>query len=151
MPLLCVIFLIHGCKIDGRACAFRENERLILIIVDWDDFMCLNCLESVLKFYYSLPVPFREEAVWGVLIYDEIKMSKNSARDLKIIEKKLRGFCSANKINSPFLIDRYHVFDDIARGKTSVIVFNEELVTVKRYSFPLTQGERDEVFQALFE
>jgi hypothetical protein len=165
--LLCVIFIVHGCKIDGRASAFRENriisqseaelnsnsrnEKLILVIVDWDDFMCANCLESVLKFYHSLPVPFREEAVWGILIYDEMKMSKSPAMNLKIIEKKLRGFSSANGINIPFLIDRYHVFDDIAQEKTSVVVFNEKLVTVKRYSFPLTPNERDEVFQALFE
>lgn len=40
-----------------------EFSRLILFIIDFNDFMCFFCLDSFLDFYHSLPISFQKESI----------------------------------------------------------------------------------------
>jgi hypothetical protein len=152
---LCAVFFIHCYEVDWSDCSVwdgllsEKDEVIILVIVDWADFMCPNCLESILSFYHSLPTPFREENIWGIVVLDKEKVHGDAEWETKIIEKKLRGFCSANQIKMPFVLDITHVLVNSEWKKNCVVVLDRSLMQVKRYSFPLSPEDRGGIIQII--
>ena len=128
-----------------------ENRKLLLFIIDFNDFMCLSCLDSFLDFYYCLPSDFQKNMSWGILVFNISEKEGNNNISARIAEKKLRGFVAANNIKFPILIDKFHVFNGLAEEGTVVMVFDWSRKMVKRYVFPLNKGQIEEIFKFLTE
>lgn len=130
---------------------FKSSNKLILFIIDFDDFMCLSCIDSFVNFYHSLPFPVIKESAWGILTYDGTKWKDDKPKGIKVIEKKLRGFVRANSIRLPILIDHPHVFSSLAAKGTSIVLLNGDRGFLREYVFPLNEFQKDEIIKTLVE
>jgi hypothetical protein len=130
-------------KVDGVELA--PNKKLLLFIFDFNDFMCMNCLESFLSFCQSIPTHILEENVWGILtIGSEIR--KSGSKDyLKVTKAKLRGFVRANRIPFPIFIDEFQIFRQFQKKGSSVLLFDASNDILKEYIFPLTKNQIGEI------
>ena len=123
---------------------------LVVFIIDFDSFMCLTCLESLLDFYHQLPGAGKGCGVWGVLVFDASLGNQRGNTFTRIIEKKLKGFMQGNRLQFPVVIDRWHLFDGLGKAGSAVIVFDPVKRLVKKYDFPLRPGQVQEIM-SLFE
>ena len=127
-----------------------EKQSFLIYIIDFNDFMCMSCLNSFLEFYYILPPPFQNERSLGILVDDNQNQQKNRSTSQKIIKKKLTGFIKANRIGFPIFIDSSGIFKYLSDNGTAVIIFSEILEMSKTYTFPLSSREKDEILNTLF-
>jgi len=123
------------------------SDKRYLLIIDIGFINCSLCLQSFTKFIEVINANGREESVLGVLIFDREEDELNSERDIQIIEKQLRGFISGNNIKFPIILDRDGVFNDLHldSGDTALISFDIQKKIVKKYEFPLTKGQLNEI------
>ncbi len=119
----------------------RSRQHLIFFI-DFRDFACLSCLDSFLGFYRGLPPRFQSEDSMGILILDSEKDDETS---VQIARVKLRGFVLSNHIAFPVQVDRFHVFREIAREGTSVVLLDYDREIVRKFLFPLRQKDEEEL------
>jgi hypothetical protein len=100
-----------------------------------------------LNLYLSRGLRKKEESVLGLLISDEEENELSSERDMQIIEKQLRAFISGNNIKFPIIVDRDGVFNDLNSDSsgTALILFDIQKKTVKKYKFPLTEEQLNEI------
>lgn len=117
------------------------NRIFLLIVIDFDDFMCMTCLDSFLNFCRSFPEAALEKHAWGILILKDGIDENGSLDNVEIAEKKLRGFINANHIKFPFLIDENRLFSSFKSGGSSVVVFDTENRRISHYSFPIDRKE----------
>lgn len=137
-------------SIDKIAGASTVRDRaLVLFVISFSDFMCLNCIDSFLKLYDSLPSAFQSERTWGILVLDVKSRKKDRDISARIVEKKLRGFVDANDIKFPVFIDRLDIFRALAESGTSVIIFDKREKSAKRYIFPLSGKQIEEIVESL--
>jgi hypothetical protein len=124
---------------------FPQNKKLLLIIFDFNDFMCMNCLESFLTFCHLLPPHIMEENAWGILMI-ESAIKKSGMKDaVKIATTKLRGFVMANRIKFPIFIDEYQIFQQFEKKGTAVLLFDGTNNFLKEYIFPLSKDQIEEI------
>jgi len=126
--------------------SFPNHQTELLVIIDFNDFMCFSCLDSFIEFCHSLPLHSKDGKVCGVLVFDDADETDIS---FKIVEKKLRGFISANSIKFPVLIDYLHIFNPLAEEGTAIILFNHQENCIKKYLFPLNNKQKVDVLRAL--
>jgi len=138
-----------GCLLPGLEDGLKKQSFLIYII-NFNDFMCMSCLNSFLEFYYNLPPPFQTERSLGILIENQQDQHKNRSTSQKIIKKKLSGFIRANRIGFPIFIDSSGSFKYLSENGTAVIVFSEVLERSETYVFPLSSREREKILNTLF-
>ena len=125
--------------------AFPQNKKLLLIIFDFNDFMCMSCLESFLTFCQLLPPHILEENAWGILTI-ESAIKKSGLKDsVKIATTKLRGFVTANSIKFPIFIDEYQIFQQFEKKGTAVLLFDGTNNILKEYIFPLNKNQIGEI------
>jgi len=122
-----------------------ENTKLLLLIIDFDDFMCMNCLESFLSFCFSLPPSVLEENTWGILALEKDKNEKEAERTLKIAQKKLQGFIHAHQIPFPILIDSQHRFQSLAQNGTALLLFEKQRNSFAQFFFPLKKDDAERI------
>lgn len=127
----------------------KDDRKLLLFVLDFDDFACISCLDSFLGMYRMLPPPFKVSNTWGVLIVKGD--GEEGDRTVRIAEKKLRGFVRANRIASPILLDRSRLFAGWAEKGSGVLFFDGAKKTVRRYDFPLAGEQLEEIFATLTE
>ena len=127
-----------------------KRHAFLIYIIDFDDFMCMSCLNSFIEFYHVLPPPFQNEWAIGILVDSHQDQGENRLRSQKIIKKKLNGFMMANRIEFPIFIDSSETFKNLGSGGTSVIIFSQGLESSRKYVFPLSSSEKEEIFQALY-
>lgn len=126
-----------------------DFSRRILFIIDFDDFMCFYCLDSFLDFYHSLPSSFQEASIWGILVYKEENKKDAEQTNIRVIEKKLRGFIEANRIQSPLVVDYFHVFNSLVQEGSAVIFFDQRRKAFKKHTFPLSSEQKSEIIESL--
>ena len=118
-----------------------NHQVFLLLVIDFDDFMCPTCMDSVLGFCRSLPVPLQKKQVWGVVVSDRANSEGQEGLSERILEKKIRGFVKANRLEFSILLDRDGVFKPLARQGTVFFIFDTDKQTLSRYIFPLTPLE----------
>lgn len=128
-----------------------KKQSFLIYIIDFNDFMCMSCLNSFLEFYHILPPPFQSDRSVGILVDDHQYHQKNRSTSQKIMKKKLSGFIKANRIGFPIYIDSSESFKSLTAKGTKVIVFSGGLDSSKTYTFPLSSQEREEIFETLFQ
>jgi hypothetical protein len=128
-----------------------EKRKLLLLIIDFDDFMCMNCLESFLVFCRSIPDSILEERAWGILIIGSTTGQTDGIHSVKIARKKLKGFVEANGIPFPILIDQHQIFEQFKKKGTAVLAFDERKGSVREYRFPLNEEQISEIHSFVSE
>ena len=129
---------------DSSPVVSDERKPLLLFILDFQDFSCMTCLDSFLELYGILPVHVKTSNAWGILA---VKHSNGERkRPFRIAEKKLKGFVEANHISLPILMDKHRIFDELLEEGSGVLLFDERNKTVRRYDFPLTGDQLEEIF-----
>jgi hypothetical protein len=124
---------------------FPQNRKLLLIIFDFNDFMCMTCLESFLSFCQSLPPHILEESTWGILTIESAIRKSGLKNSVKIATTKLRGFVAANRIKFPIFIDQYQIFQQFEKKGTAVLLFDEMNNILKEYIFPISHKQIGEI------
>jgi len=124
---------------------FPQNKKLLLIIFDFNDFMCMNCLESFLTFCQLLPPHILEENAWGILTIGSAIKKSGLKNSVKIAKTKLRGFVMANRIKFPIFIDEYQIFQQFEKKGTAVLLFDGTNNILKEYIFPLSKDRIGEI------
>lgn len=123
-----------------------ETEKSLLILIDSSSFFCPLCLESFIGFCEILQSKGWVSSTFGVLIYNESDNEKDTKNYVKMLEKQLRGFLSANNIQFPIILDKFQVFDDLNIPGAVVILFDKSRKMVKRYKLPLCPQDRSKRF-----
>lgn len=122
-----------------------KQKKIILIMIDFSDFYCPLCVESLKTFCDNLNSRGQENFPIGILVFKSPK-KKNSKNYNKIIEKKLRGFIIGNGIQFPVLIDRNHVLSGLNLDDSDIILLDLSRKLIKKYTFPLTADQLNEIY-----
>lgn len=130
---------------------YSENRKLLLFIFDFNDFMCMSCLESFLAFCHHLPPHTLEGNAWGILTIESAIKKSGLKNAVQIARKKLRGFKAANSIKFPIFIDHYQIFKQFEKKGTAVLLFDETNNMFKEYIFPLNKNQISEIQEILSE
>lgn len=125
-----------------------SHQTRLLFVFDFADFMCPLCLESFLDFYQILPAAYKAQHSAGIVVFEEDSGLNEDTR-LRIVQKKLSGFLTSNRITFPVWVDRDHVFSLISSGGTVLLLFDGQRQTIKRYAFPLNQLRTEEILSLL--
>ena len=116
-------------------------QTFLLLVIDFDDFMCPACMDSVLDFCRALSGPLQKKLVWGVVVCDRLYNEGKTTLSERILEKKIRGFVRANHLVFPILLDRDGIFVPFVEDGTAIFVFDGEKQTISRHIFPLAPAE----------
>ena len=148
ITILTVLFFIT----DSNS---REKDRNLipdkkfLLIIDMGFINCSLCLQSFTKFIETINANELEKSVLGILIYYKEENELNAEKNIKIIEKQLRGFISGNNIKFPIILDKNGVFSDLNLdlSDTALILFDIQKKVIKKYKFPLTKEQLNEIYR----
>ncbi len=124
---------------------------MLLFIIDFNDFMCMSCLDSFLTFCQSFPSGYFAGRAWGILVLaskDETLDKKNTAQ---IAEKKLRGFITANRIEFPITIDHNQVFHSFVPKGTALVIIDTERDKIMRYNFPINSVDSQNIREMILK
>jgi len=146
ITIFTVLFFITDSNSIENERNFASDKKYLLII-DSGFLNCSLCLLPFTKFIETINANGLEKSVLGVLILDKEEDELSSERDIQIIEKQLRGFISGNNIKFPIILDRNGVFSDmfLDSGDTALILFDIQKKIVKKYKFPLTKEQLNEI------
>jgi hypothetical protein len=124
-------------------------DKKFFLIIDMDFINCSLCLQSFTKFIETINANELEKSVLGILILEREENELNSKKNIQIIEKQLRGFISGNNIKFPIILDKNGVFSDLNLdlGDTALILFDIQKKVIKKYKFPLTKEQLNEISQ----
>ena len=149
ISIFTVLILITDSNPTEKDRNYISDKRYILII-DIGFLNCSLCLQSLTKFIEVINENGLEKSVLGILIFDTVEDGLNSERDIQIIEKQLRGFISGNNIKFPIILDRDGIFNDLSLDSvdTTLILFDIRKKIVKKYRFPLTKEQLNEISRA---
>lgn len=122
-------------------------DKKFFLIIDMDFINCSLCLQSFTKFIETINANELEKSVLGILIFHEDEDELSSEIDIQIIEKQLRGFISGNNIKFPIILDKNGVFSDLDLdlSVTALILFDVQKKVIKKYKFPLTKEQLNEI------
>lgn len=125
---------------------WRTPRQHLLFFIDFQDFACLNCLDSFLDFCCRLPAQLQREDAIGILFLEPWRDDETS---IQIARMKLRGFVLSNHIEFPVQVDRFHVFKEFAQEGTSVVLLDYDREIIRKFLFPLGRKELDELLAYL--
>ena len=112
---------------------------LVIFFVDMSDFMCLNCLDSLIEICHLFPKKILSERALVVLMEDG-EADDPSGKKLNIVLKKARALFRTNNLSVPFCCDSASLFKDL-RKKADIVVFDTRSQKIKTYSLPLSRPE----------
>ncbi len=112
----------------------------LLFIIDFTDFMCPACLDSLLNLCRLLPRHIQQERVWGIVVFPH-------PHSTAILEKKVRGFQKANNIAFPILLDRDHIFRSLATQGTTLFLFSPLHGSIIKLSFPISSADTERLLK----
>jgi len=146
ITILTVLFFITDSNSKDKDRNLIPDKKFLLII-DMGLINCSLCLQSFTKFIEVINANGLEKSVLGVLIFGREENELNSEKNIQIIEKQLRGFISGNSIKFPIILDRNGVFSDLNldSSDTALILFDIQEKIVKKYKFPLTKEQLNEI------
>jgi len=153
IPVLTIILFLN-CHADvpiqaGESSDAVASDKLMLFVIHMNSLMCFPCINPFLDFYNRIPSPLRENRVWVVVVYEDLKKKEGNNRHQKIIQKQFRGFLQANNIECPIVLDSHHNFKELSRGGTALLVFDKKKKSVKKYVFPLKKKQMQEILNSL--
>jgi hypothetical protein len=118
-----------------------NQQSFLLLVIDFDDFMCPACMESMLDFCHALPLSLQQRRVWGVIVSDQANCKRQEGLSERILEKKIRGFLKANHLEFPIHLDQDGILVPLIEDGTAIFVFDREKQKISRHVFPLAPDE----------
>ena len=144
--LTCVFFIFSPSSEENSQTI--PSEKRFILIVNLSVLNCPFCVQSLTEFIGTINAFKLESAVLGVLVFSQRENGLRPETQVKIAEKRLRGFILGNEIQFPFFLDRRGVFDSMnPDGTAALILFDRNESVVKRYTFPLTSAQIKEVYR----
>lgn len=144
VPILALAFLLLPLLPQSNP----DQLPLLILIIDFNDFMCPACLESILGFYNAIPLSIRDNNLWGIVVFGH-NSKELSSLSKKIIVKKLNGFIQANQLKFPLIPDFAQKLKSSASEGSHVLIFNNQLPSLLKFSFPLKKSEMHKIISAL--
>ena len=145
MIILTSLFFIYGGSIQEDTQSIL-SERTFILIVNLSVLNCPLCAQSLTEFIGIVNAFKLENDVMGVLVFSKRENGSSSETKVKIAEKQLRGFIIGNDIQFPFFLDRSGIFEALNPDATAtLILFDREESVVKKYTFPLTRAQMQEI------
>ncbi len=139
------LLFIYGGRAHENAWPVFSEKRFILI-VDLNVLNCPLCVQSLTEFIGTINAFKLENDVLGVLVFSRRENDSNSETQMKIAEKKLRGFIKGNDVQFPFFLDRSGIFNVLNPDATALLIlFDREESEIKKYTFPLTSAQIQEI------
>ena len=117
----------------------------MLIFIDFRDFMCPACLDSLLEICRSFPKSFLQKQTTGIVLLNETQ--NPSSRHLRITRKKINGFIHANRIEFPILLDRGKSRKISGTQIWVLCPTSKELI---RYELPLSTADLNSLCRLVF-
>lgn len=136
-------------QLTSRINSSLENEFLLLFIINFDDFMCMSCLDSFLSFCQVIPPRLLENKAWGILVQGNEDATHTVEKTAQIAEKKLRGFIAANNIKFPIVIDYNQVFHPLTVEGTALVIIHSERKKILRFNFPIKSSDAEKILGIL--
>jgi hypothetical protein len=134
--------------------AAASTEPILFFIIDFNDFMCPACLDSLLNLCRLLPHHILRERACGIVVFphgpkEGSNRSDSAAfsRSVKIMEQKIRGFQKANHIPFPLLLDRNNIFRSLAGDGTTVVLLDPIQGSILKISFPLSAADAERLLK----
>ena len=146
ITILTVLFFITDSNSKEKDRNLIPDKKFLLII-DMGFINCSLCLQSFTKFIETINANGLEKSVLGILVFYKEEDELISEKNIQIIEKQLRGFISGNNIKFPIVLDRNGVFSDLNldSSDTALILFDIQKKVIKKYKFPLTKEQLNEI------
>ncbi len=146
ITILTVLFFIADSNSKEKDRNLIPDKKFLLII-DMSFINCSLCLQSFTKFIEIINANGLEKSVLGILIFDKEEDELSFEIGLQIIEKQLRGFISGNNIKFPIILDKNGIFSDLNLdlSDTALILFDIQKKAIKKYKFPLTKEQLNEI------
>ncbi len=124
------------------------SERTFILVLNLSVLNCPLCAQSLTEFIGMVNAFKLEKTVLGVLVFSQKENGSVSEKKVKIAEKQLRGFIIGNDIQFPFFLDRSGIFEAINPDATAtLILFDRNESVVKKYTFPLTRAQMQEIYR----
>ena len=124
------------------------SERKFILVMDLNALNCPLCIQSLTEFIVTINAFKLENDVLGVLVFSKKENDSDSEKQMRIAEKKLRGFIKGNGVQFPFFLDRSGVFSVLKPDATAILIlFNREKSEIKKYTFPLTSAQMGELYR----
>ncbi len=131
---------------SAQDCLNFSREKRFLLIIDFGFLNCPLCIQSLTEFIQMVNACNLEDSILGVLVLDGEKLGPDSDRRIRIAEKRLTGFIIGYDIRFPVVLDRQGIFRLInPEASATLLVFNGLQKTLKKYTFPLTRAQLDEL------
>ncbi len=127
---------------------FGKSQIVLIYIIEFRDILCSPCSESFLDFCLSLPVAFKKENIWGIIVFDQDFQTNLGD---KIIAKKVRGFMNGNRLHFPVFFDFLHIFATLRTQNTQIVLLDPSSFSVKKYDFPLAAKQKEAILQAVIK
>ena len=123
-----------------------SDEKRFLLIIDFGFLNCPLCVQSLMEFIQAVNAYDLEDSVLGVLAFHENSSEPDTDRRVRIAEKRLKGFIIGHDIRFPVFMDRQGIFRLInPEASATLLVFDRQQKTLKKYAFPLTRAQLDEL------
>jgi len=145
LAILMNVVFISGLN-SAQDCLNFCDEKRFLLIIDFGFLNCPLCVQSLTEFIHVINACNLEESVLGVLVLDGERLNSDADMRMRIAEKRLKGFIIGYDIRFPVVLDRQGIFRLInPEASATLLVFNGQLKTLKKYTFPLTRAQLDEL------
>ncbi len=140
VALIIVLSFFGGGSQENLQSVFSEDK--FILIVELSALNCPLCLQSLTEFIVMINAFKLEQDVLGVLVMSKEGDDPISEKQMRIAEKKLRGFIKGNAIQFPFFLDKSGVFNVLDQDATALLIlFDREESEIKKYTFPLTGAQ----------
>ncbi len=146
--VLCFFLLVPYLCAQPDPCS---TEPFILFILDFSDFMCPACLDSLFSICAAMPISVQKTNIRGIVVYSNEVTGFQEERGTQILLKKIRGFQKANRIRFPLILDKDGMFAAAAQKGSCVIMIDSKASTLIRFAIPLSPGEFSQMLRLLSE
>ncbi len=114
---------------------------LLIFLIDFNDFMCPACLDSLLSLCLALPPPILRQNVWGFVVLPQSIPHGSDPVAIQIMEKKIRGFRRANRIAFPLILDRSRLLSSPGRQGTALLLLEAQPPSASLFPLPLSRRD----------
>jgi len=130
---------------DGTAPSYPPVGKIILVMIEFSDMHCPLCMEYLTNFNQNLNPSQTDGRTVGIVRMEKSRRTAPGRRDIRIAERQIRGFAAGHGLRFPLLLDRHSALSGLFAGDHDIILIDPERNLIKRYRFPLTGRQLEEI------
>jgi hypothetical protein len=140
---LIILVILNLCILYNHSFSLENKKCFLIINTDFLD--CPLCKERINNLTEVVNKYNLENYFLGVLVISQEK-DLNNDKNIKIIERKLKGFIKGNEIKFPIIVDRERIFNEFSMDDICLILFDSQRNMIRRYTLPLSNKLIKEIF-----